>query len=121
MSSASNVPPQGPSSIVAEKLRRLPASAAEDFRLFQELRDEEALGRLVIAVITEHAPDKAKLPSPLEDDMRLIEDIGYDSLSIAETVFFFEDLFQISISNEEILQLRTLGDLRGFVRRKLQG
>ena len=50
---------------------------------------------------------------------RLIEDLRFDSLAITEVVFFTEDLLGITISNEEILQVRTLDDIRGFVRRKV--
>jgi acyl carrier protein len=50
---------------------------------------------------------------------RLIEDLGFDSLAITEVVFFTEDLFGITISNEEIIQVRTLEDLRSFIHRKV--
>jgi acyl carrier protein len=51
--------------------------------------------------------------------MRLMEDLGYDSLAITELIFFTEELFGITISNEEILEARTLDELRHFIHRKV--
>ena len=49
----------------------------------------------------------------------LIEDLGYDSVSVAELVFFLEDLFDVTISNTDIQEVRTMGGLRTCVLRKL--
>jgi 3-hydroxyacyl-[acyl-carrier-protein] dehydratase len=50
---------------------------------------------------------------------RLIDDLGCDSLSIVEMIFMLEDLFGIRIANDEIVEVRTLDELRAFVGRKL--
>lgn len=107
-----------PADPALEKLRRLPASATEDYQAFRSTGSEESLTRLIIAVLSDHAPDKASRVTEWKDGLSLIDDIGFDSLAIAESVFFFEDLFRISISNEEIVQVRTLGELRAFVKAK---
>ena len=63
--------------------------------------------------------EPARPLAEMPGDSQLIDDLGFDSLAITEVVFFAEDLFRISITNDEIVQVRTLDDLRGFIRRKV--
>ena len=103
-----------------ERLRHLPAAARASFLRFQAEGDPAELDPVIFAILEDFIPRTPERPFPtLPGETRLIEDLGFDSLAITEVVFFTEDLFGITISNEEIIQVRTLGDLRGFVRRKV--
>lgn len=47
-----------------------------------------------------------------DDNLRLVEDLGLDSLTRMEIVLLAEDVLPISIDNEDLCQLRTLGDVK---------
>lgn len=103
-----------------ESLRHLPAAAREAFGRFQAEGDPAMLDQVLFAILDDFVPRTPAGPlAALPGSTRLIDDLGFDSLAITEVVFFAEDLFGISISNEEIVQVRTLDDLCRFIRRKL--
>ncbi len=100
-------------------LARFPANVRDAFAHFRAVGDVEALDTVLFAVIRDFLPRKNPVAAgPLPDNARLIEDLGFDSLAIAEIVFFMEDLFLIKISNAEIQQVGTIGQLRAFVLHK---
>ena len=76
----------------------------------------EYLTSIVTGVIERYVERelRVKLVQP-EDDLRLVEDLGIDSLTMMEIVLLTEDVIRISVSNEELTQLRTLGDVRRFI------
>lgn len=103
-----------------ESLRHLPAAARAAFEQFQTGGDPALLDPVVLAILEDFIPRAPTVPlAALPGTTALIDDLGFDSLAITEVVFFAEDLFGINISNEEIIQVRTLDDLRGFIRRKV--
>ena len=105
----------------ADPLARFPADVRAAFARFQTDGDLAALDHVVIGVVRSFIPKQVAPPpdQPLVEGARLMEDLGFDSLAIAETVFFLEDLFKVKISNEEIMQVRTVVELRAFVRQKV--
>ena len=54
------------------------------------------------------------------DSLRLVEDLGIDSLTMLEIVFLAEEVLQVSIDNEELRPFRTVGDVKAFVAAKLR-
>ena len=82
--------------------------------------DIMSLDPVIVAILEDFIPRKTeKSLATYPGDTRLLDDLGFDSLAITEIIFFTEEFFNITISNEEILQVRTLDELRQFIHRKV--
>ena len=103
-----------------DRLKHLPEPAQAAFRQFQRDGHPANLDPVIFAILEDFIPKNPITPlAELPDTTELIGGLGFDSLAITEVVFFTEDLFGISITNDEIIQVRTLGDLRNFIHRKV--
>ena len=135
MSEASNPDPvsrhvvlggQRPSTPADEKffvdaLKRCSPSTREAAREFRLTGDPGRLPEIIDGLI-EHFVEsgaQAKLASG-DDSLRLVEDLGIDSLTMLEIVSLAEDVLQVSIDNGEIRPFRTVGDVKRFVASKLE-
>jgi len=111
---SSSPPTPAPSS------QSLPASIRAPYQKYESTGDLAALDEVVLAILADFIPKEPEQPlAAMPGDTQLIDGLGFDSLAITEVVFFAEDLFKINITNEEIIQVSTLDDLRGFIRRKV--
>ena len=99
------------------QLARFPEETRAAYRNFRATGDVAAVQTVVLSAVREHCPRQTALAATA--GLRLVEDLGYDSLAIAELVFFLEDLFAVSIRTKEIQAIATVGELRGFVAAKL--
>ena len=73
----------------------------------------EAVPELVGALVLLIAPRKAESALP---DSRLVADLGYHSISLAELGFTLEDLFEFqSLSQETAMTLERVGDIIDLV------
>ena len=118
--------PKMPAPRVAEDatalLRHFAPEVRSAYARFAAAGAAEDADLVILAVIRDHIPEKSvHAATRLDDPVALVADLGFDSLAITEMIFFIEDLFQVSISNAEIMEVRTIGDLRAFIRSKLAG
>jgi acyl carrier protein len=105
-----------------EALKRCSDSTYLAAREFRRTGSSAHLPAIVHGVIERFVDRelRAKMRRP-SNDLRLAEDLGLDSLSMMEIVMLAEDVLRISIDNDELRSLRTLGDVTGFIERKLVG
>ena len=101
------------------KISHLPASAQAAYRRYHAGGDVAELDAVIVALLEDFMPKSRARPlAGLPGSTHLMADLGFDSLAITEVIFAVEDLLGIRITNEEIMQVLTLDDLRGFIRRK---
>jgi acyl carrier protein len=58
-------------------------------------------------------------PSDVADDKSFTEDLDVDSLSMVEVVVAAEEKFGVKIPDDEVQNLRTVGDAADFVLKNL--
>ncbi len=103
-------------------LKRCPPPTYEAAARFRETRDTAEIPIIVRGVIERFVESDRR--SRLHDatpELRLIEDLGIDSLTMMEIVMLAEEALPLSISNEELRHLRTLGEVEQFITSKLRG
>jgi len=105
-----------------EALKRCSAATYEAAAQFRKTGNIEHLPAIVLGIIERYVePDlRAKLKDT-DDDLRIIEDLGIDSLTMMEIVILVEDVLQMSINNDELRHLRTIGDVKTFISCKVRG
>lgn len=88
---------------------------------FQRTGDRSHLPHIVAGVLARYVEGerRPKLREP-SGSLRLVEDLGLDSLSLMEAVVMMEDVLNISVTNEEMMGLRTLGDVEAFVTQRVR-
>ena len=103
---------------LSDALRNFPPDVSEAIRRFRDDPQPELLPLILNNLLERYvSPDlRDRLGSPA-DDLLLQEHLGLDSLTLMEIVMRLEDVFPITIRDEEFRQVRTLGDLRDLINR----
>jgi acyl carrier protein len=104
-----------------ESLKRCSAATYEAARKFLLTGNPEHLFVLIHGVVERFVERerRAKLKRA-DDSLRLREDLGIDSLSMIEIVVVAEDVLQITIHNEDLSVLHTLGDIKRLLTGELR-
>jgi acyl carrier protein len=105
-----------------EGLRRCKPETIQAAIRYRETRDPDAIPQIVYGILERYQPATAAVKlSDAQDDSRLIEDIGLDSLTLLEIVLSIEEVLQLRIENEELREIRTIGQLNAFLHARITG
>lgn len=87
---------------------------------FRTTADLAEIPAVVYGIIERHLPaENTRDLSQASDDTKLIEDLGIDSLTLLEIVLSIEETTGISVENEELREISTLGQVKEFIAHKI--
>jgi 3-hydroxyacyl-[acyl-carrier-protein] dehydratase len=108
---------------IHEVLKRCTPETVEAAIRFRTKGDLHALPIVVLGIIRRYLPPETRdKAADLEknDHLRLMQDLGLDSLTLLEVVLAIEESLGISqIDNEELRRLQTIGDVKQFIEQKV--
>lgn len=104
-----------------ESLRRCSDATIEAAWEFKHTRSPALTLTVVVGILERYVdPEIRPCLQAGGQDLRLVEDLALDSLTLVEIVMLVEEIMGVTVSNEEVRQLRTVGDIRTFVDTKNQ-
>ena len=75
--------------------------------------------RNVLAEAFEVAKEEDVDPSTIGDDVKLRDDLGVDSLDVMEVIFEIEDRLKVSIEEQDMAGIETVGQVIDMCEKKL--
>ena len=103
-----------------ESLKRCSAETIEKAVEFRKTGNIDLVGDIVIGIIARFVePDKRELLVNPPDSLIILDDLELDSLTMVEIVLAVEETIDTTIGEDEVQQIRTLGDLKKFIKEKV--
>ena len=113
---------QGSEALLRETLKRCSSTTIEAALSFRSTGDVAFVPAVVLGIVERFLdPDVTLRLRGGDDSVRFMEDLGLDSLTMIEAIMMVEESLGVSIKNEELIGLRTLGDLKSFIHGKVTG
>ncbi len=103
-----------------EELRRSPSGTREALVRFNESKDPGDLEIFARGILARNIDDEyLEVLEKASGETNIFEDLGIDSLTMAEIIVTFEDGLGIKLIDDEVIQLRTLGEIQEYLMSKV--
>ena len=108
-----------PEEKLREKLEAFPPGFREHVWTYRRAPAPEGLEAIARGLLVYHAGAAFQTKyAEKKDDLRLVEDLGFDSLALVDLSFQAEEFVGIVIQIEDLPKIKTLRDLLGLLRSK---
>lgn len=108
--------------LLKEALKRCSPETIAAALAFRQNGDVALVPTVVLGIVERFLePDQVEVLKEGDDSVKFMEDLGMDSLTMFEAIMMVEESLGVSIKNEELWDLRTVGDLKVFISSKLSG
>lgn len=112
----------GSEELLRDTLKRCSPDTLEAALKYRSTGDVSLVPVVVLGIVERFLdPDVVGNLRSGDDSVRFMDDLGMDSLTMIEAIMMVEESLGVSIKNEELLDLRTIGDLKSFIRDKITG
>lgn len=108
--------------LLRDSLKRCSPETVEAALAYRKTGDVERVSTIILGIVERFLePDIRPRLRSGGDGQRIFEDLGIDSLTLVEIVMLVEETLDMSINNDELRDLRTVGDVKLFIDCKLKG
>lgn len=122
IANSDSTPEIGSVELLKDTLKRCSAQTLEAALEFRKTRDLSKVSTIVLGIIERFLePEMADKLAGGDGSLRFMEDLGLDSLTMIEAIMMVEEALGVSIKNDEIIGLRSVGDLSAFIDAKMSG
>ncbi len=84
------------------------------YKILYKIELEDEMEEKIINLIAEKLGKKKET---INTKSRLVEDLGADSLDVVELIMTFEDEFGVSLPDEDVSKLKTVGDIVEYIKK----
>jgi len=103
-----------------EVLKRCSPETINKAIKFRQTGDANLVGDVVIGIIERFVePERRGKLDNAPDTLVVAEELGLDSLTMVEVVLAVEDATGATVGDDEVQKLRTLGDIKNFIKSKV--
>jgi 3-hydroxyacyl-[acyl-carrier-protein] dehydratase len=104
-----------------EALKRCSPETVEAALAFRKTGDVSGVNTIILGILERFMdPEvRAKLQLPNVDTLSINDDLGVDSLTMVELVMVVEEAIGLTVDNNELRGIKTIGDIKRFIAEKV--